>query len=176
MLREFLRIPKKGLYIGKLYGDDKIKIKIDPQKVVRHHIAVLGATGSGKSYTVGVLIEELLDQNFSVVVIDTHGEYSGFDIENDDPRTKDFDITPKKYPTIRYTLQGKDLDDKVFRISLEDLTVDSLAEIIDASDAQYDLLFLAFDKLKRDNLPITITQLLKSVESCLLYTSPSPRD
>ena len=164
LLLNFLKIPENGLYIGKLYGEKDIKIKVEPDIVVRHHIAVLGATGSGKSYTVGVIIEELLDQNFSVVVIDTHGEYGGFDQPNDDSQMKEFEVEPKRYKTIRYTLQAKKLEDRIFRISLNEITVDSLAEIIDASDTQYDLLFLAFDKLRHDKMPITLDNLLNSVE------------
>jgi len=41
-------------------------------------------TGAGKSYTVGVILEELLKNDIPIVIIDPHSEYSGLRYENDD--------------------------------------------------------------------------------------------
>ena len=45
--------------------------------VVSTHLAILASTGSGKSYTAGVLVEELMNQynRASVLIVDPHGEY-----------------------------------------------------------------------------------------------------
>jgi DNA helicase HerA-like ATPase len=40
------------------------------------HLAILASTGSGKSYTAGVLIEELMQARAALLVFDPHGEYS----------------------------------------------------------------------------------------------------
>ena len=58
--------------IGKLDGKD-IKVSLDLNKVLTMHLAVLAKSGSGKSYSVGVLLEEMLEQNIPVLVIDPHG-------------------------------------------------------------------------------------------------------
>ena len=39
------------------------------------HLAILASTGSGKSYTAGVLIEELMRSRAALLVFDPHGEY-----------------------------------------------------------------------------------------------------
>ncbi len=41
------------------------------------HILVIGPTGSGKTNTVKVLLEEFLERNIKVLVLDWHGEYRG---------------------------------------------------------------------------------------------------
>lgn len=50
---------------------------IDPSDIVTERSAVIGQSGSGKSYLVSVICEELARNNLGFVVIDTEGEYSG---------------------------------------------------------------------------------------------------
>ena len=55
----------------------EVPIVIDVKNMVSTHLAILASTGSGKSYTAGVLVEELLRpyNRAAVLVIDPHGEY-----------------------------------------------------------------------------------------------------
>ena len=65
-------------HIGDLIGrPDRVKICLDVSEIVSKHLAVLAATGSGKSYAVGVLLEEIMsDKNRGAcLVFDPHGEY-----------------------------------------------------------------------------------------------------
>ncbi|MEB3294055.1 MAG: ATP-binding protein [Synechococcales bacterium] len=54
-----------------------VPIALDVKELVSTHMAILAGTGSGKSYTAGVLIEELLAPNnrAAVLIFDPHGEY-----------------------------------------------------------------------------------------------------
>ncbi|MCC0036840.1 MAG: ATP-binding protein [Hoeflea sp.] len=69
--------------IGRLSGAESIPVRIDLDKLVTRHSAVLGSTGAGKSTTVTSLLRSLSvghgDQSvFSsarVLLIDIHGEY-----------------------------------------------------------------------------------------------------
>lgn len=56
---------------------ERVPVSLDVDKVVSKHLAVLAATGSGKSYCVGVLLEELMSRynRAAVLVLDPHGEY-----------------------------------------------------------------------------------------------------
>jgi Helicase HerA, central domain len=62
------------LVIGQLGRRD---FKMDANMVMTGRTCVLGASGSGKSYAVGVLCEELAKNNMPFTIIDTEGEYSG---------------------------------------------------------------------------------------------------
>lgn len=52
-------------------------LKLTPNDILGHMVAVLGMTGSGKSNTVAVLVEELLAANVPVCIVDIAGEYHG---------------------------------------------------------------------------------------------------
>ena len=55
-----------------------VSIALDVKELVSTHMAILAGTGSGKSYTAGVLIEELLSpyNRAAVLIFDPHGEYN----------------------------------------------------------------------------------------------------
>lgn len=72
-----------GAYIGKLDGKD-IDIRIDLHQLLTKHVAVLAKSGAGKSYTVGVLLEEILQHKIPMLVIDPHGEYVTLRQPNED--------------------------------------------------------------------------------------------
>jgi len=90
---------KNGAFVGHLNGYDSLRVLLDLNKLLTKHIAVLAKSGSGKSYTVAVLIEEILEKEIPVLVIDPHGEYSSLKYKNekDDLKLKKFKIEPKSY-------------------------------------------------------------------------------
>ncbi len=91
LISDTLGLNEKGLRVGNLETNEDIDIMVDPDDFYKH-FAVLAQTGAGKSYTVGVLIEEILEHDFPVLVLDPHGEYSSLNQENpesDEPRNYD---------------------------------------------------------------------------------------
>lgn len=65
--------------IGSLAASENLPAKIDIDKIVTRHAAIVGSTGSGKSNTVAGLLKSLTTESFpnaQIVVIDPHGEYS----------------------------------------------------------------------------------------------------
>ncbi len=50
---------------------------VDPNIMVTGRTCVLGSSGSGKSYTVGVLCEELCRNEVPFAIVDTEGEHTG---------------------------------------------------------------------------------------------------
>src|SRR6266487_3994864 len=52
-------------------------LSLDRDSFVGERVAVLGISGSGKTTTVAVLIEELLASGLSMTIVDTDGEYFG---------------------------------------------------------------------------------------------------
>ena len=51
--------------------------QVDANLIATGRTCVLGSSGSGKSYAVGVICEELCKNHVPFVIIDTEGEYSG---------------------------------------------------------------------------------------------------
>jgi len=83
-ISNILGLKKEGLYLGFLEGKDTLKAFIDPKKIITKHLAVLAKSGGGKSYAVGVMLEELASYGVPCVVLDPHGEYSAIKYPNDD--------------------------------------------------------------------------------------------
>jgi len=94
-----------GAYLGKLEGRD-IPVQLDLKKLLTKHVAVLAKSGSGKSYSVGVLLEEIIDKKVPLLIIDPHGEYSSMSHPNDnEEETKlmaSFGVTPKGFTVNEY--------------------------------------------------------------------------
>jgi hypothetical protein len=70
----------EGLFVGKLKGTP-LKVWLPIKKLTR--LFVVGKPGAGKSYTMGVVAEELLKKGVPLVIIDAHGEYSSLKVPAD---------------------------------------------------------------------------------------------
>lgn len=65
------------LKVGTYTLDGKASAYIDGDKLFQRHAALLGSTGSGKSYTVASILEQsALLPHANIIVFDLHGEYS----------------------------------------------------------------------------------------------------
>lgn len=120
-----------------------VPIALDVKELVSTHMAILAGTGSGKSYTAGVLIEELLRpyNRAAVLIFDPHGEYgtladmrghAGFEAEDG------------------YSPEVKILTPEDIRIRMSSLDYyDILTLLPDMSDRQQAILNKAFSLLTK---------------------------
>ncbi len=79
-----------GAHLGSLLlrQEGNVPVILDVKEMVSTHLAILAGTGSGKSYTAGVLIEELMlpKNRAAVLIFDPHGEYGTLSEMQMDPR------------------------------------------------------------------------------------------
>jgi len=73
----FNRFHSKGFDVGGLPWHKETRIYLDPTNLFGRHFAVLGQTGSGKSWTVASLIQKAVAimPKAHIILIDLHGEY-----------------------------------------------------------------------------------------------------
>lgn len=99
-LPELLKFPKpeddSGLEIGEIEsGGETVSFKLNPTALSRH-IAILGRTGTGKTHTAHVIIEELVEQDVPVVTFDLEDDVGAmadyFDGTTIQPNTDDMSI------------------------------------------------------------------------------------
>jgi DNA helicase HerA-like ATPase len=66
----------------------EVPVVLSIKDVVSTHLAILASTGAGKSYTAGVLVEELMSpyNRAAVLIVDPHGEYDTLRSIEGDPR------------------------------------------------------------------------------------------
>ncbi|MFQ6050284.1 MAG: helicase HerA domain-containing protein [Candidatus Hydrothermarchaeota archaeon] len=120
----------KGIYLGLLEHTD-IPVYLDANRVVQKHVSILAKTGAGKSYTVGVLVEELLEKGVPVLIIDPHGEYHTLRYPNKNENMEKFGIKPRSYDTLEYSpLPDINQCDKGFYLSHKNLDAWEIQELL----------------------------------------------
>ena len=73
---------ENSLKLGKLINQDDVEVGIDINKMISRHVAILAMTGAGKSNTVSVIIDGLLNHNGCMLIFDMHSEYVDAEFEN----------------------------------------------------------------------------------------------
>lgn len=75
---------EKPLNIGSYSIDENADAYLDGDKLFQRHAVVVGSTGSGKSWCVARLVEQIADLgNPNCILFDIHGEYSTEDFKKD---------------------------------------------------------------------------------------------
>lgn len=74
----------KPLTLGKYTIDDNSVAYLDGDKFFQRHAAIVGSTGSGKSYCVAHIVEQMAELGHAnAVLFDIHGEYSTEEFKQD---------------------------------------------------------------------------------------------
>jgi uncharacterized protein len=132
-------------YVGSLLlrANGAVKVALDVKELVSTHMAILAGTGSGKSYTAGVLIEEFLQpyNRAAVLIFDPHGEYGTLAEMRGHPK---FQGEDGYAPDVKILTP----DDITIRISSLDY-YDVLTLLPEMSDRQQSILNKAFRILQR---------------------------
>ena len=73
----FERFQSKGFSVGTVATHPSLRVCLDPSNLFGRHFAILGQTGSGKSWTVAALVQRTVAvmPRAHIVILDLHGEY-----------------------------------------------------------------------------------------------------
>jgi DNA helicase HerA-like ATPase len=153
----------QGLYIGETVGGTKTDIVLKRESIQRH-LFIGGTTGSGKSYAMGVIAEEIINNKLPIVFIDTQDEYS----------------------SLVNGLGGKVVEPgKDFSIRISSLTeselLDLLPEAMKQSSIQCDVVARAFGELQtslvNQEIPkFTLANVLAKIPDAATALSAKPGD
>lgn len=135
-----------GATVGDLLLRERnaVPITLDVKELVSTHMAILAGTGSGKSYTAGVLVEELLRpyNRAAVLIFDPHGEYGTLEALRGHPAFEGED---------GYRPRVKILQPSEVRIRISSLNYyDILALLPDMSDRQQSILNKAYGLIQKN--------------------------
>ncbi|MEM9137701.1 MAG: ATP-binding protein, partial [Cyanobacteria bacterium P01_F01_bin.42] len=120
-----------------------VPINLDVKELVSTHMAILAGTGSGKSYTAGVLVEELLSpkNRAAVLIFDPHGEYATLEALRGHPAFAGED---------GYQPQVKVLQPHEVKIRISSLTYHDVVSLLpEMSDRQQSILSKAFRSIQK---------------------------
>ncbi|MBP7997824.1 MAG: ATP-binding protein [Chloroflexi bacterium] len=153
----------EGLHIGVTTSGTPTDITLK-REAIQRHMFICGTTGSGKSYAMGVIAEELIKHNLPVVFIDTQDEYSK--------------LTIKLGGTV--VKPGQDFTVRISSLTESEL-LDLLPEAMKKSALQMDIVAKAFGELQTDlaNEEIakfTLDDLISRIEDVAPALAAKPGD
>lgn len=159
VIADTLGLTQDGLYLGRLDTNPDISIFLNPEDLYKH-IAVLAKTGAGKSYFTSVMVEELLEADYPVIVVDPHGEYRSLGTENEisgeDRET--YGIEPKRYEVEEFTTSTDvNPDAEPLSFSSEGIEAKEIEQMVptNLTNSQLEVLYNALKDLeKRDSYDI----------------------
>ena len=85
---------KNPIRLGTLVNQRDIEVNVEGNPILNRHLAILAMTGAGKSNTVAVLMDQLLQYNVPIFVFDMHGEYRDADFPNGEVNVIQPNINP----------------------------------------------------------------------------------
>jgi DNA helicase HerA-like ATPase len=167
LIENALGLTRGGAYLGVLDGTD-LPVMVDRNKLVQKHISILAMTGSGKSYTAAVIMEEMMEKEVPLLIIDPHGEYSTFRFPNDDgditALSDRFDVEPRGYDNVTiYTptnLKTCEYADKVFRLNGRNLKPGEIIQYVpgELNNSEIGLVYEAVNQLMEDRRNFSIKE------------------
>jgi DNA helicase HerA-like ATPase len=123
LLEDFFSVsPERRLHLGYLITRPSVSAYLDVEGIKRH-VAIIAATGAGKTWASVVLIEELLKKGATIVVLDPHGEYVAM-------KKTACRLGPEYCDSVVVFKARRDQEgDYQYRISVDTLTAEELATV-----------------------------------------------
>jgi hypothetical protein len=121
--------PEESLSLGKLIG-----YPFEVHLLIKNfgRIFITGKSGSGKSYTMGVLCEEFLKKGVPVIILDRHGEYGSLKVAGEDSGEGESEFVDRiiEFSDLKKN-RGGDIDiEYLFSLSSADLVAPHLCTIV----------------------------------------------
>ncbi|MBD3197135.1 MAG: DUF87 domain-containing protein [Candidatus Lokiarchaeota archaeon] len=120
---------EKSVALGKLLGYD-----FDVSLLIKDfgRVFITGRSGSGKSYTMGVLCEEFMKKGIPLVILDRHGEYGSLKIASEESGGEESEFIDNIIEFSDLTInKGADIDiEYLFSLSETDIVAPNLCTII----------------------------------------------
>ena len=167
LIKASLGLAKGDMYIGLLKGYD-MRVELDANTLVQKHCSILAKTGSGKSYTSAVILEELLERRVALLIIDPHGEYASMKDANREGNFRKFNVKPRGYEVMVYTpgnMSANPKADRPFRFNDTNLTAREIVKMIpnESTSGMIGLLYEAISALSAGTDVYTLEDVIDQV-------------
>jgi hypothetical protein len=142
--------PEESISLGKLIG-----YNFEVNLLVKNfgRIFITGKSGSGKSYTMGVLCEEFMHKGIPIVIIDRHGEYGSLKVASKDAdqksEMKESEFVDKiiEFADLKIN-KGGDIDiEYLFSLDASDIVAPNLCTIVNMRGMELDVQEMIAGKL-----------------------------
>jgi len=176
-LQKLLELPQSGEILGVLanYKDEDIIMNMTDE-IVRKQLGIFGATGSGKTNTVIVLAELLVQRGWCVIIFDHKGEYINLNEPSTETglfqgRWERLDIKPKGIDSKNFrrfipVTDKRDVPNGIkFSVKSSDIPYEILKSMMNLTEAQTEHLDDVYYILRRDGQEaVGIRQLIDNLD------------
>ena len=131
-----------GLNIGKIVTNNEVNVCLNTDQLISKHLAILAMTGSGKSNTTAILIDELLKIHGCIVLFDIHSEYGNIEFKNGivnriKPQINLADLSPKEFIKLSGISKEATTQERVLYQAIKEVTNDKNRRIRNISPEKY---------------------------------------
>ena len=184
-LQELLGLPQSGGILGVVanYKDEDIIMDMTDE-IVRKQLGIFGATGSGKTNTVIVLAELLVQRDWCVIIFDHKGEYTNLNEPSKETalfqgRWERLDIKPnginsKNFRRYIPATDRRDVPNGIkFSVRSSDVSYEVLKSMMELSTPMEEKLNREYYQLRKVKSEIGIAELKEVIEDKLKDTDVS---
>lgn len=163
ILKDFYSYTEEGLFIGHLITRQDVPVSISVRGF-RRHLAILAQTGAGKSYTAGVLLEELLKKGATVVVLDPHADYVFLSRRKDGSKFSDrISVFRTPESTGRYD-ESQIGKVNSYEVKFSDLSIDEIVTVCGISERWTKIIGAIREAIEELGKSYSLNDLIKKLE------------
>lgn len=161
----------ESIILGKAMFDGEVVPEVDvaiPLKTINRHGLIAGATGTGKTKTLQVFVEQLSKQGVPSLVLDIKGDLSGIAEPGTDSATiqeryakTGYTFAPQGFPVELMTISGE--KGVKLRATVTEFGPVLLGKILELNDTQQSILSIVFKYCDDKALPLIDLDDLKKV-------------
>lgn len=155
----------KGMFDGEVVSEVDVKI---PLKTINRHGLIAGATGTGKTKSIQVFVEQLSKAGIPSLVLDIKGDFSGIAeagtqnaIIQERYAKTGFSFQPQGFPVELMTISGE--EGVQLRATVTEFGPVLLGKILELNDTQQSILSIVFKYCDDKGLPLIDLDDLKKV-------------
>lgn len=167
VLSQFYSFPAdEGLDVGTLITRNDVPVYLSVRGF-RRHLSLIAQTGAGKSYTAGVLIEELVRTGATIVVLDPHADYVYLSLRSDGGKHEFSDrVTVFRNPASTTNVAKNIGNVESYEVSFSDLSYLEICDVAGVPENASNIkeaVRMALDTLEEKGY--TLSDLLRALEN-----------
>ncbi|MDQ1279708.1 MAG: hypothetical protein QG670_970, partial [Thermoproteota archaeon] len=152
---------KGSINVGRTVDGNRVTLPVNA--LLQRHLSIIGMTGSGKSYLLGLLCEELARNKAAILIIDPHDEYI--------PLAQ---TLPKENRRMLYSV-GKEAGLTTYTLDVKEITADEFQHFTGMGPGSASILETVIQEIREGKPQYTIQDILDALDTRARNGQPSER-
>jgi DNA helicase HerA-like ATPase len=152
---------KGSLFVGRTVDNNQVTLPINA--LLQRHLSIIGMTGCGKSYLLGLICEELAQHRAAILIIDPHNEYI--------PMAQ---TLPKNVDRMLYSV-GTAVGLNTYTLDVKEITADEFQHFTGMGPGSTSILDAVMQDMREEKTKYTVQDILDALDSRTKNGQPSER-